>query len=359
MAGVLAPIAARRGLLGLLLGLALAHFAHRQRRRAERAAGRALLGPTGFVDKLHATVALAHGIITQLQAGRVINSAEYRPAPHEWAEERRAWQEARGGQPTALERLDSLLSSTQRLTDNLLATLEDERVSKLLDKFSKPAPPPSPAASSASSGSGEAWDGAPSPSDADNDEGGRPAETPGSLARQPWSIAESLPPDESPAPLPPGLPPTSSTSSVRSRRGRPSQSPGRRASGLDKVSEIMEQGDRIVTKLLRTKSTVQMAIEQSGKISTDVEQSSRMCCCLVFLSIMLLLLILCSAMIYLEFVDGEAVQSHADAAVAAAGEYVPNGESLRAAIPFVPEPEPTSTYEAHRQAVKSWIAMSP
>ena len=60
MAGVLAPIAARRGLLGLLLGLALAHFAHRQRRRAERAAGRALLRPTGFVDKLHATVALAH-----------------------------------------------------------------------------------------------------------------------------------------------------------------------------------------------------------------------------------------------------------------------------------------------------------
>ena len=194
----------------------------------------------------------------------------------------------------------------------------------------------------------------------DNDEGGRPAETPGSLARQPWSIAKSLPPDESPAPLPPGLPPTSSTSSsVRSRHGHPSQSPGRRASGLDKVSEIMEHGDRIVTKLLRTKSTVQMAIEQSGKISTDVEQSSRMCCCLVFLSIMLLLLILCSAMIYLEFVDSEAVQSHADAAVAAAGEYVPNGESLRAAIPFVPEPEPTSTYDKHRQTVKSWIAMSP
>ena len=76
------------GVLWFLLGAVVVHWLHRRRRAAERRAGLSLASPAGFVAQLHATATLVHAIIAQLQAGRILHSAAYRPSPAQWAAER-------------------------------------------------------------------------------------------------------------------------------------------------------------------------------------------------------------------------------------------------------------------------------
>jgi hypothetical protein len=76
------------GVLWFLLSAVVVHWLHRRRRAAERRAGLSLASPAGFVAQLHATATLVHAIIAQLQAGRILHSAAYRPSPAQWAAER-------------------------------------------------------------------------------------------------------------------------------------------------------------------------------------------------------------------------------------------------------------------------------
>lgn len=71
-----------------VIGAFIAHLIHWRRRVAERRAGEALAGPSGFVSQVHATAVTIHQIITQLQQGQILKSAAYNPSPAQWAEER-------------------------------------------------------------------------------------------------------------------------------------------------------------------------------------------------------------------------------------------------------------------------------
>ena len=79
---------------------------------------------------------LVNAILQQLQQARLIKSLDYSPSPAEWKAERKAWENARCGTPTAIDQLSSLLQSAQHLSDTLLNGVKnDVPISGLLDQL--------------------------------------------------------------------------------------------------------------------------------------------------------------------------------------------------------------------------------
>ena len=70
-----------------VVGAVVVHVIHWRRRTAERRAGKALATPSGFIAQVYATAVLVREIVTRLQEGRILKSAEYCPSPAQWAEE--------------------------------------------------------------------------------------------------------------------------------------------------------------------------------------------------------------------------------------------------------------------------------